>query len=53
MESTIGLYKTEPIKPRRPWKTLAKVELATAWGHPRPKAGGGSTGTTSAACTVR
>ncbi|MEU8653574.1 IS3 family transposase [Streptomyces sp. NPDC048737] len=30
MESTIGLFKTEPIKPRRPWKTLPDVELATA-----------------------
>jgi putative transposase len=30
MESTIGLYKTELIKPQRPWKTLAAVELATA-----------------------
>jgi putative transposase len=30
MESTIGLYKTELIKPRGPWHTLAKVELATA-----------------------
>jgi putative transposase len=30
MESTIGLFKTELIKPRRPWKTLAEVELATA-----------------------
>ncbi|MFF9143223.1 IS3 family transposase [Streptomyces albogriseolus] len=30
MESTIGLYKTELIKPRRPWKTLSQVELATA-----------------------
>ncbi|MCH5678001.1 IS3 family transposase [Streptomyces gilvus] len=30
MESTIGLYKTELIKPQRPWKTLAHVELATA-----------------------
>ena len=30
MESTIGLYKTEVIKPRRPWKTLSHVELATA-----------------------
>jgi putative transposase len=30
MESTIGLYKTEVIKPRRPWRTLAQVELATA-----------------------
>lgn len=30
MESTIGLYKTELIKPQRPWKTLAEIELATA-----------------------
>jgi transposase InsO family protein len=30
MESTIGLYKTELIKPQRPWKTLSEIELATA-----------------------
>ena len=30
MESTIGLYKTELIKLRRPWKSLSDVELATA-----------------------
>jgi putative transposase len=30
MESTIGLFKTELIKPQRPWRTLAQVELATA-----------------------
>ncbi|MCX4774860.1 IS3 family transposase [Streptomyces sp. NBC_01285] len=30
MESTIGLYKTELIKPQRPWKALSYVELATA-----------------------
>ncbi|MFI5987736.1 IS3 family transposase [Streptomyces sp. NPDC051555] len=30
MESTIGLFKTELIKPQRPWKTLSHVELATA-----------------------
>jgi putative transposase len=30
MESTIGLLKTELIKPRRPWKTLSQAELATA-----------------------
>jgi putative transposase len=30
MESTIGLYKTELIKPRGPWRALADVELATA-----------------------
>ncbi len=29
MESTIGLFN-ELIKPRRPWKTLSDVELATA-----------------------
>ena len=30
MESTIGLFKTELIKPRGPWRSLAQVELATA-----------------------
>ncbi|GAA2644061.1 hypothetical protein GCM10010425_59850 [Streptomyces spororaveus] len=30
MESMIGLFKTELIKPRRPWKTLSDIELATA-----------------------
>jgi len=30
MESQIGLYKTELIKPRKPWKGLADVEVATA-----------------------
>ncbi len=30
MESTIGLYKTELVKPRGPWRSLADVELATA-----------------------
>lgn len=30
MESQIGLYKTELIKPRKPWHSLADVELATA-----------------------
>ncbi|WP_436850244.1 transposase [Streptomyces monashensis] len=30
MESAIGLYKTELIKPQRPWKTLSQAELATA-----------------------
>lgn len=30
MDSTIGLFKTELIKPQRPWKTLSQVELATA-----------------------
>jgi putative transposase len=28
-ETTIGLYKTELINRRGPWKTLAQVELAT------------------------
>jgi putative transposase len=28
MESQIGLYKTELIKPRKPWHGLADVELA-------------------------
>jgi putative transposase len=30
MESQTGLCKTELIKKRGPWKTLAEVELATA-----------------------
>jgi putative transposase len=30
MESTIGLYKTELIKPQGPWRSLADIELATA-----------------------
>lgn len=30
MESAIGLYKTELIKPRGPWKDLSGVELTTA-----------------------
>ncbi|MYU14029.1 IS3 family transposase [Streptomyces sp. SID8361] len=25
----MGLFKTELIKPRRPWKALSEVELAT------------------------
>jgi putative transposase len=29
-ESINGLYKTELIKPRRPWRTLDAVEIATA-----------------------
>ena len=29
MESMIGLYKTELIKPRGPWRSLSEVELAT------------------------
>ncbi len=28
-ESTIGLYRTELLKPRRPWRTLSYVEIAT------------------------
>ena len=28
-ESVIGLYKTELIKPRRPWRTAEQVEIAT------------------------
>ncbi len=30
MESTIGLFKTGLVKPGRPWRTLSRVELATA-----------------------
>ncbi|WP_371656746.1 MULTISPECIES: integrase core domain-containing protein [unclassified Streptomyces] len=30
MESTIGLFKTELIKPGPSWQTLSQVELATA-----------------------
>jgi hypothetical protein len=29
-KSVIGLYKTELIKPRRPWKGLDDLEIATA-----------------------
>ena len=29
-ESTIGLYKTELIKPRGPWHTIEEVDVATA-----------------------
>ena len=29
-ETINGLYKTELIKPRGPWRTLASVEIATA-----------------------
>ena len=29
-ETINGLYKTELIKPRRPWRTVEEVELATA-----------------------
>jgi putative transposase len=37
----IGLYKTELIKPRGPWRTAEKVELATLeytdwFNHRRP-----------------
>ena len=40
-ESIIGLYKTELIKPRRPWKGIEDLELATAewvdwFNHRRP-----------------
>ncbi|WP_161990395.1 integrase core domain-containing protein [Streptomyces alboflavus] len=29
MESTIRLYKTELIKPQKPWRSLTDVEIAT------------------------
>lgn len=29
-ESTIGLYKTELIKPNGPWHTIGEVDVATA-----------------------
>jgi putative transposase len=33
-ETINGLYKTELIKPRKPWRTIDEVELATAeWVH--------------------
>ena len=33
-ETINGLYKTEVIKPRKPWRTIEQVELATAeWVH--------------------
>jgi putative transposase len=40
-ESVIGLYKTELIKPRRPWKAFDGLEIATAewvdwFNHRRP-----------------
>ncbi len=40
-ESVIGLYKTELVKPRRPWKALDDLEIATAewvdwFNHRRP-----------------
>lgn len=28
-ETTIGLFKTELIKPRAPWRTVEQVEIAT------------------------
>ncbi len=39
-ESVIGLFKTEVIKRRAPWRTVDEVELATArwvewWNHRR------------------
>src|SRR5216117_4021501 len=42
-KSTIGLYKTELIRRRGPWRGLDGLELAT-WS--------GSTGTTTAGCTA-
>ena len=44
MESTIGLYKTEVIKPRRPWQPSPR----SSWPPPN-----GSTGTTITGCTPR
>jgi hypothetical protein len=41
-ETINGLYKTELTKPRKPWRTIEEVELATA---------DGSTGSTTAAST--
>ncbi|QYG91741.1 transposase [Iamia sp. SCSIO 61187] len=33
-ESTIGLYKTELVRPHGPWHTLGDLELATlGWVH--------------------
>ncbi|BCO36372.1 hypothetical protein MHEC_28050 [Mycobacterium heckeshornense] len=29
-ETIIGLYNTESIKPRKPWRTIEEIELATA-----------------------
>jgi transposase InsO family protein len=29
-ETINGLYKTELIRPRKPWRTIDEVELATA-----------------------
>ena len=30
LPSVIGLFKTELVKPRRPWRTIDQLELATA-----------------------
>ncbi|MFB9466582.1 integrase core domain-containing protein [Streptomyces cinereospinus] len=30
MESMTGVFETELVEPRRPWKTLSQVEVATA-----------------------
>jgi len=43
-ESTIGLFKTELIKPRGQWKTCEQVEIATLeyvdwYNHRRPHSG--------------
>jgi putative transposase len=43
-ESTIGLFKTELIKPRGPWRTCDQVEIATLeyvdwYNHRRPHSG--------------
>ena len=39
-ETINGLYKTELIKPRGPWRTADAVEYATAeWGLFRPECG--------------
>jgi transposase InsO family protein len=39
-ETINGLYKTELIRPRKPWRTIEEVELATAkwvdWFQPPP-----------------
>src|SRR3954470_14547646 len=41
-ESVIGLFKTEVIKPRAPWRTVEQVEMPP-WST--------STGSTTAACS--
>ena len=43
-ESGIGLYKTEPIRRRGPWRKVDQVEIET-WNT--------SIGSTTAGCTVR